>query len=77
MAGRYITLYASHDEAKACIYLTIGCNRGWWWLFLWLLCFFGFTLLSFSHDNSPCNVNMLKYAATNNALLSLGHYRKR
>jgi hypothetical protein len=35
------------------------------WLLLGFLSFLGFTLLSFSHDPSPCSVNMMKYAATN------------
>jgi hypothetical protein len=41
-----------------------ACQRGRRWLLLGFLCFFGFTLLSFSHDRSPCGDYLLKYAAT-------------
>jgi hypothetical protein len=41
-----------------------ACKRGRRWLLLGFLCFFGFTLLSFSHDRSPCGDYLLKYAAT-------------
>jgi hypothetical protein len=34
-------------------------------LLLGFFCFFGFALLSFGHDHSPCSVNMMKYAAIN------------
>jgi hypothetical protein len=61
------------DTSKVAAYLAplhlmlgdCACKRGRRWLLLGFLCFFVFTLLSFSHDRSPCGDYMLKYAATN------------
>jgi hypothetical protein len=51
--------------------LGISSQLGWRWLLFGFFRFFGLALLSFSHNRSPCSVNMLKYAATNVALLNM------
>jgi len=62
LVNRTPTLYPSE---LLVMFDDCACKRGRRWLLLGFLCFFAFTLLSFSHDRSPCGDYMLKYAATN------------